>query len=75
MAQPTLILSVEGNIGVGKSTMLNRIKKILRQYNQWKKDHILTRTCRSMAEYQGKGWRGYFTKFYSDQEKYTFLFR
>ncbi len=27
MAPSTLILSLEGNIGVGKSTMLNRIKQ------------------------------------------------
>ena len=29
MAPKTLILSVEGNIGAGKSTMLNKIKNFL----------------------------------------------
>ena len=75
MAQTTLILSVEGNIGVGKSTMLNRIKKFLGNTINGRKIIFLQEPVDKWQSIKGKDGEDILTKFYSDQEKYAFPFQ
>ena len=75
MAQTTLILSVEGNIGVGKSTMLNRIKKFLGDKINGRQIVFLQEPVDQWQEIKDRDGEDILTKFYKDQDKYAFPFQ
>lgn len=71
----TFVFSLEGNIGVGKSTMLNKLKQLFG-------DRLNNRECiflqEPVEEWQSiKDLNGedILTKFYKDQDKYAFSFQ
>ena len=75
MTPTTLILSVEGNIGVGKSTMLNQIKKFLGETINGRKIIFLQEPVDQWQGIKGRDGEDILTKFYKDQEKYAFPFQ
>lgn len=75
MAPKTLILSVEGNIGAGKSTMLNKIKNFLGDTINGRKIVFLQEPVDQWQGIKGRDGDDILTKFYKDQEKYAFPFQ
>ena len=75
MATSTLILSLEGNIGVGKSTMLARIKEYIGDEINGRKVVFLEEPVAKWQEIKDDKGEDILTKFYKDQDKYAFPFQ
>ena len=75
MAPKTLILSVEGNIGAGKSTMLNKIKNSWEIQLMGERLYSLQEPVDQWQGIKGRDGDDILTKFYKDQEKYAFPFQ
>ena len=75
MASSTLILSLEGNIGVGKSTMLNRIKQHIGREINGRKIVFLQEPVDKWQKIKDAQGEDILTKFYRDQERYAFPFQ
>ena len=71
----TLILSLEGNIGVGKSTMLNKIKQYIGDEINGRNVVFLQEPVDKWQEIKDNEGEDILTKFYRDQEKYAFPFQ
>jgi len=75
MDPSTLIISLEGNIGVGKSTMLNQIKKYLGDEINGMKVVFLQEPVDEWQSIKDRKGEDILTKFYRDQDKYAFPFQ
>lgn len=68
------IISIEGNIGSGKSTVINNLKQLYKQ----KYDHeiyFLEEPVNEWTEVQDLNGTNIIEKFYNDQHKYSFSFQ
>lgn len=65
------IVSIEGNIGSGKSTLIEHLKK------NYKKDNIiyLEEPVKEWTNIKDKNDKNILVKFYEDQKKYSFAFQ
>ena len=68
------ILSIEGNIGSGKSTVINTLKDSYSQYNS-NNVYFLEEPVSEWVEIQDAFGKNIIEKFYADQEKYSFSFQ
>ena len=75
MASSTQVFSIEGNIGVGKSTMVERIKKYLGDEINGKKIIYQQEPVDQWQSIKDKKGEDILTKFYRDQDKYAFSFQ
>ena len=75
MNPSSLIVSLEGNIGVGKSTMLDRIKKYLGDEINGRKVVFLQEPVDEWQSIKDRKGEDILTKFYRDQDKYAFPFQ
>tara|TARA_Y200000002_G_C22635961_1_gene644662 strand:+ start:504 stop:1202 length:699 start_codon:yes stop_codon:yes gene_type:complete len=73
-----LIISIEGNIGSGKTTILNNFEKfILNEENGWKKDHFVfvREPVNIWQSIKDKNSKNILEKFYENPVKYSFAFQ
>jgi deoxyadenosine/deoxycytidine kinase len=70
-----IIFSIEGNIGVGKSTMLNNIKTIIGNSINGKKCVFIQEPVDEWQSIKDLDGENILTKFYKDQVKYGFSFQ
>jgi deoxyadenosine/deoxycytidine kinase len=66
------ILSLEGNIGSGKSTIINNLKQM---YGNNNNIHFLQEPIDIWEEIKDSSGKNMITKFYEDQERYSFSFQ
>ena len=66
------IISIEGNIGSGKSTLINSLKTY---YNGNKNVYFLQEPVSEWENLKDKDNKNIIEKFYEDQEKYSFSFQ
>jgi deoxyadenosine/deoxycytidine kinase len=67
-----MIISVEGNIGSGKSTLVNLLKEQLKDDNRF---IFIQEPVDLWLKNTDKNGESILTKFYNDQEKYAFAFQ
>ena len=72
---PTFIFSIEGNIGVGKSTMLKNIEKYIGSQVNNRKVIFLQEPVDEWQSIKDSKGEDILTKFYSNQDKYAFPFQ
>ena len=72
----SVIVSVEGNIGSGKSTFVNRLKQDLKDQMLEKMKFVFVQEpVEQWTQIKDKNGVDMLTKFYGDQEKYSFAFQ
>ena len=75
-ANQSIIISIEGNIGSGKSTLLKNLKKYVESNeNENKKIIFLREPVDQWEEITDSQGNTMISKFYADQEKYSFPFQ
>ncbi len=75
-ANQSIIISIEGNIGSGKSTLLKNLKKYVESnQNENKKIIFLREPVDQWEEITDSQGNTMISKFYADQEKYSFPFQ
>ena len=72
MEKPISIVSIEGNIGSGKSTVINTLKEYYKCNN---KVYFLEEPVSEWIEIKDSGGKNIIEKFYEDQEHYSFSFQ
>ena len=72
MEKPITILSIEGNIGSGKSTVINTLKEY---YKNNHKVYFLEEPVSEWVEIKDSDGKNIIEKFYEDQEHYSFSFQ
>lgn len=73
-----VIISIEGNIGSGKTTILNNFEKfILNEENGWNKDHFVfvREPVNIWQSIKDKNSKNILEKFYENPVKYSFTFQ
>lgn len=69
--QSITIISIEGNIGSGKSTVINSLK----QYYSTERIYFLQEPVNEWTQIQDQNGKNIIEKFYENQEKYSFSFQ
>lgn len=72
MEKQIQILSIEGNIGSGKSTVINTLKQF---YNNSNDVYFLEEPVSEWVEIKDSDNKNIIQKFYEDQERYSFSFQ
>ena len=72
MGQPKII-SIEGNIGSGKSTLVEHLKSKFERYN--KTVYFLDEPVETWESIKDAEGNSMITKYYNDQKKYAFSFQ
>jgi len=70
-----LIVSIEGNIGSGKSTFINKLEKYIQENNTDKKIFFLSEPVDEWLNIKDENNEHILSKFYNNQEKYSFTFQ
>lgn len=69
------ILSIEGNIGSGKSTLINALKKFHKDSPLHNKLYFLEEPVSEWMEFKDSEGKNIIEKFYDNQENYSFSFQ
>ena len=73
---PITILSIEGNIGSGKSTVINTLKEYYKSSDKSSnKVYFLEEPVSEWVEFKDSDGKNIIEKFYEDQEHYSFSFQ
>ena len=70
-----LIVSIEGNIGSGKSTFISKLEKYIQENNTDKKIFFLSEPVDEWLNIKDENNEHILSKFYNNQEKYSFTFQ
>ena len=69
------IISIEGNIGSGKSTVINSLKQLYTISNKIPKIYFLEEPVSEWETFKDCNGKNIIEKFYADQKKYSFSFQ
>ena len=69
------IISIEGNIGSGKSTVINSLKQLYSISNKIPKIYFLEEPVSEWETFKDCNGKNIIEKFYADQKKYSFSFQ
>ena len=70
-----LIVSIEGNIGSGKSTFISKLEKYIQENNKEKNIFFLSEPVDEWLNIKDENDEHILSKFYNNQEKYSFTFQ
>ena len=70
-----LIVSIEGNIGSGKSTFINKLEKYIQENDTDKNIFFLSEPVDEWLNIKDENDEHILSKFYNNQEKYSFTFQ
>ena len=70
-----LIVSIEGNIGSGKSTFINKLEKYIQENNKEKNIFFLSEPVDEWLNIKDENDEHILSKFYNNQENILLLFK